>query len=568
MFSIKNTIGHHRVFTCDADQYKLRDMLETLYDTRDLYSLQDTSHDYVRYRNGELSSLNDIETDLHKRFYNFIKTEDTFKTTYIRLINDILEYFFPDEDGLVFQTFPSIRIQFTGSKAVPPHCDSDELGRHPVGEINFLIPITKMEKSNRLFIESEPNKKDFEGIDLEYGELLNFNGSKCVHYNQTNAEPYARISFDFRVIKFRDYVNYIKSSDIAYTNPRDPGKSRPPVKMTVGGYYQCIFKSQNVTYRQQVEKILQTRPSFDDSEADACYRYFKDGDPFLTEYKKTEELENMLKRRIGAKYCFMVPSGTSAIITALVALDIKPGDTVIVPNYTMVATMNAVRLIGATPHLIDVSNDTFTIEASSLESHIQATNAKVVIHVSLNNRSKNINDIVDICKRHSVPLIEDAAQSLGCTIHDQHYGTFGAIGCFSLSTPKIITTGQGGFLVTNDDDTASRILRIKNFGRRSGGVEEYDTFGVNFKLEWFPWFVDILVKNRDLVARFLDIHGIQTRITYPTLNSVLKHVGQTPNSDEISNNGLFLPTHMLLTDEDILFICNMLKIIDSQLDQV
>ena len=85
---------------------------------------------------------------------------------------------------------------------------------------------------------------------------------------------------------------------------------------------------------------------------------------------------------------------------------------------------------------------------------------------------------------------------------------------------------------------------------------------------WFPWFVDILVQNRDLVARVLDIHGIQTRITYPTLNSILKHDGHTPNSDEISNNGLFLPTHMLLTDEEIHFICNILQLIDSQFDQL
>lgn len=612
-FRIKDTIGQHSVYTYDVERYNLDGMLKSLFDVKDLSSLHTISESYLAHTRGDILELSDIESDLHKKFYTFMKSNETFKNAYLQIIRDIHAHFFPEEDGIIFQTFPSIRFQFPRNIAVPPHCDSDSLGKHPIGEQNFLIPITDMKETTRLFIESEPNKGDFSGIDLVYGEILKFNGNKCIHYNQQNLESHLRISFDFRVITIKDYFKYINSDSITFTNPRDPDKTRVPIKMTVGGYYQVMFKNQkDVLYRSISSKIVQTRPSFDGSEADACYNYFKDGDPFLTEFKKTEELETHLKSRIGAKHCFMVPSGTSAIITGLVALDIKPGDEVIVPNYTMVATMNAVRLIGAVPILVDVDSETFTMNLDAVRKSVNEK-TKAVIHVSLNNRSCGLKSIVDFCKGRRIYLLEDAAQSLGCTLDGKHYGSFGDVGCFSLSTPKIITTGQGGFIITDNDDIAAKILRIKNFGRRSGGIEEYDSFGVNFKFtdiqaviglaqlskidyrikhlrsifyeyyqelsvcrnvkilppqneEWFPWFVEVLTNHRSHVIKFLDRHNIQTRITYPTLSSISKYSGEFPNADYVSSKGIFLPTHMLLHLHDVRFICNIIRIIDYSID--
>jgi perosamine synthetase len=607
-FELLRTIGNrHKVYSYDTAIHDFKGLLTKLFNTDDLYTLQNSCEEYIQFQQGKTESLQDIETTLHKQFYRFIKENDTFKTMYVSLIRDILDKLYPNEPGLIFQTFPSIRFQYTGNRSVPPHCDSDELGKHPIGEENFLFPITTMEKSNRLFIETEPNKKDYTGIDLTYGELLHFDGNKCVHYNEQNIENYARISFDFRVMTFKKYINYINDSEISKTNPRDPNKSREPIDIRVGGYYQCIFKNRPVVYHKHSDSILQTRPSFDDLEATSCYNYFKNGDPFLTEYKKTEELENSLKSRIGTKYCFMTPSGTSAIITALIACGICPGDEVIVPNYTMVATANAVKCLGAIPVVADVDSQTYTLNLDTIKQCI-TPRTKAIIHVSLNNRSTQLNDIVAYCKEQCIFLIEDAAQSLGCKLNGMHYGTFGDIGCFSLSSPKIITTGQGGFIITDNDSLAEKILKIKNFGRKTPGSEIYDSFGLNFKFtdiqsviglaqlskldsrilkmrdthnqyfeklkdlqnikiippmndEWIPWFVDIICKNRESISLFLSKHKIQTRITYPTINSILN--GISNDMLDISSNGLFLPSHVLLKDTDISFICLLLGIIDA-----
>ena len=129
-----------------------------------------------------------IQADLHKRFYSAIKSDNTFKKSYCDLIKDIFNHLYPDESILIYQSFPSIRFQFIGNKAIPAHCDSDSTGKHPLGERNFLIPITDMKNTSRLFIESAPEKGDFQGIDLKYGNLFHFNGNRCIHYNETNHE--------------------------------------------------------------------------------------------------------------------------------------------------------------------------------------------------------------------------------------------------------------------------------------------------------------------------------------------------------------------------------------------
>jgi len=276
----------------------------------------------------------------------------------------------------------------------------------------------------------------------------------------------------------------------------------------------------------------------------------------------------------------------------------------------MVASANAVRVLGANPILIDVNPDTYTIDVETIRLY-RTSKTRAVIHVSLNNRSSNIEQISEYCKRESLTLIEDAAQSLGCKINGVHYGLFGDVGCFSLSSPKIITTGQGGFLVTNNDDIAKKLRTFKNFGRSEGGSEVYTDFGLNMKFtdiqavigiaqlsklesrvrrmremfnryyekiremktirilpphsdEWIPWFIDVETKHRDQLALFLKKHMIQTRVTYPSIHTlpVYNNTEKYPNSEHISDYGLFLPTHFLLKDTDIDFICLILHIFD------
>ena len=212
------------------------------------------------------------------------------------------------------------------------------------------------------------------------------------------------------------------------------------------------------------DNLMQHRPTFGKEEAEATYKYMLE-DNFITEHKKTEELQNMLCQYIGCKHCIMTTSGTSAIILALMSLDLNVGDEVIVPNYTMIATVNAVKFLKLIPIIIDVDKETFTLNIDNIKDAVNSK-TKAVIHVSLNNRYKNIDDIINYCNENNIYLIEDSAQSLGCKIKNKSLGTYGKIGCFSLSTPKIITTGQGGFCITDDDDMAKKLNMLKNFGRK------------------------------------------------------------------------------------------------------
>jgi perosamine synthetase len=604
MFNVKKEIGQHKILSIDIKRHKFIEYFKKIYNTDTLNTLHLQSTNYSAH------NLCDIETDLHKQFYKSIKQDNEFKELYCMLIKDIHKELFSSDNILIYQSFPSIRIQFINNITVPPHYDSDEIGQHPLGEKNFLLPITEMVRSKRLFIESEPGMKDFQGIDLEYGDLFYFNGNKCTHYNETNIEDTIRISLDFRVILLKDYMNYMNQGQITTTNPRDPDKIRVPVKMIIGGYYQLTYQSDTLEkmtkWYHQKESIIQTRPNFNIKEASACYEYLANTDNFYTEFKKTEELEKMICNFIKCKHCIMTVNGNVALILALMAMNIGQGDDVIVPNYTMIASINSIKMVGANPIIIDVDSDTLTITLEMIEKHITSS-TKAVMHVSLNNRSNNIDKIVAYCKNKSIKLIEDAAQSLGCFIDGMHYGTFGDIGCFSLSTPKIISTGQGGFLVCNNDELANKIRMIKNFGRKSGGVDIFETFGINFKYtdiqavigieqmkkvperiirlreifdlyydqigtlcnmirpqsdSWIPWFVDIFIENREELIEFLKKHNIQTRPTYPEINKTPMYYSNDtlPISNYISTNGLFLPTHTLLTNTEINYICDIITV--------
>ena len=577
MFEHKRTFGQHRVLEFDKTAFKFLEYMQKVYNVDDLSKL------HIGYE--EFCNVNDIETPLHKKFYKAIKENDEFKNIYCDMIRDIHSQLFPDEPCLIYQSFPSIRFQFPGSIAVPKHCDSDSIGSHPLGERNFIIPLTKMTKTASIYIESEPGREDFQSQDLEYGNLFYFNGNTCIHYNEPNQENYVRVSFDFRVVPPSDYYNYIMHNPINFTRPRDENTERKPVAITVGGYYQIVFKDQpswDWYYRKNT--IAQTRPTFGDDDKKAITDYISAGDPFYTEFKETEKLEKYIQDYMNVKHCSMVTSGTAALICALLACDIGKDDEVIVPAYTMVATLNAVKSVGASPVIVDVSRETCTVTPDTIKSAI-TPKTKAVIHVSLNNRDAGLPEISRICKENSVMLIEDAAQSVGCL----RYGTIGDVACFSLSTPKIISTGQGGFTVTNNDTIATKIRMVKNFGRTTGGVEVYETFGLNFKFtdlqaviglaqfkqlpsrierykkigmlyqkylpvqnSPFPWFVDIIVDDRDDLAKFLRLHGVETRACYPALADL-------PNANYISEHGLFLPTHMDLKDADIKYICDVIR---------
>ena len=354
--------------------------------------------------------------------------------------------------------------------------------------------------------------------------------------------------------------------------------------------------------------INQMEPYFDDKEKNALMEYISSGG-WGTEFKQTRFLEDMIADYTGAKYCWMMPNGTLSLSCALVALGVKTGDEVIVPDYTMAATANAVCLIGAKPVFVDINRNNLCMDLSDMKSKV-TPKTKAVMLVSINGRyPDNIESFLDFCNEKNIGLIEDAAQSLGSFHKGKHIGTYGIIGSFSFSAPKVITTGQGGALITNDFEVSERIKKIRDFGREMGGADHYITMGWNLKFSDFqavigieqmkklpyrvqrkkemgmlyekllnnidaieliktnyedtaPWFYDVLCSNREELMAYLKQCGIGSRPFYPPLHSepVYNLDMSFPVTEEISRKGLWLPSSITLRDDDIQYICNCIRL--------
>jgi perosamine synthetase len=352
-------------------------------------------------------------------------------------------------------------------------------------------------------------------------------------------------------------------------------------------------------------RIPQMIPYFDHLERDAITDYMN-SNPFLTEFKKTSDLEQLICNFTNSKNAIVVSNGTMSLVAMMAAIGIGPGDKVYVPNYTMIATINAVKMIGAEPILVDVEPETLCIDLESIQKPIPPE-AKAIIFVSANGRETNKGpaDVLKFANDNDLILLEDAAQSLGSLYSDgQHHGTKGLLGSFSFSVPKIITMGQGGCIVTNDDKIAAKVRTYKDFGRLQGGTDFHPNFGINLKvtdlqsvigivqmsklenrvvrkkaiwkryqeklsgnpsihffnqdLTWTaPWFVDILVKDRERLIRHLESKSIGTRTMYPPINQQpsVDLGGSFPVSEKVGKEGLWLPSFVQISDDEIDEVC-------------
>ncbi|MEM4326452.1 MAG: DegT/DnrJ/EryC1/StrS family aminotransferase [Candidatus Pacearchaeota archaeon] len=223
--------------------------------------------------------------------------------------------------------------------------------------------------------------------------------------------------------------------------------------------------------------ITQIEPWIDESELLEIKRAVDN--TFFTENKLTSEFEEMVKNYTGSKYDLAVCNATAGLFCILKALDIGPGDEVIVPNITFIATSNAVIMAGATPVICDVKRDTFCIDPEDIEKRI-TERTKAVIPVHLYGQSTDMNSIIKIAQKYNLKIIEDAAQALGVTYMGKSVGTFGEAGVISFYGNKIITTGEGGIILTNDKLIYKKCYRLKNHGRDTKGTFIHEFIGFNF----------------------------------------------------------------------------------------
>lgn len=350
--------------------------------------------------------------------------------------------------------------------------------------------------------------------------------------------------------------------------------------------------------------IMQMQPWFGEEEKKSIISYL-DENGFMTEFKRTEIFEKMIAEYTGSKHCIVVNNGTISLTLAALALDIGHGDEVIIPNYTMIASPNSVKMIGAVPVFVDVEPETLCLDIELVKKAI-TSKTKAIMLVSANGRypKSTVQAFVQLCKDKKIALLEDSAQSLGAfDVSGGHVGTFGDIGSFSFSAPKIISTGQGGCLITNNDSLAFKLRRLKDFGRSGGGNDIHDSVGFNFKftelqaclgieqmkkltsrvarkkeiarryeknlagvkgIQLFkhnfettpPWFIDSLCESRQALQDYLKSKNIGTRIMYPPINQQKAYgvTGSFPVSELVGQKGLWLPSATQLTDQEIDYI--------------
>lgn len=312
------------------------------------------------------------------------------------------------------------------------------------------------------------------------------------------------------------------------------------------------------------------------------------------------ELEERIAAYCGAKYCISVANGTDALQIAQMALGIGPGDEVITPGFTYIATAETVALLGAKPVYVDIDPCTYNLDPNRLEAAITA-NTKAIIPVSLYGQCADVDAINAIAAKHGIPVIEDAAQSFGANYKGKKSCNLTTIACTSFFPSKPLGCyGDGGAIFTNDDELAKVMRQIARHGQdrryhhiRVGVNSRLDTLQAAILLPKLDIFAEeielrnqvaqsytrllnqagiettpyveahnisawaqysIRVKNRDQVQQQLKEAGIPTAVHYPIpLNkqpAVANATVQLPVGDEVAEEVMSLPMHPYLTQTE------------------
>lgn len=246
------------------------------------------------------------------------------------------------------------------------------------------------------------------------------------------------------------------------------------------------------------------------------------------------ELEGVLREYVGVRHCLTVSSGTEALLIALMALGIRPGDEVITTPFTFIATAEVIVLLGATPVFVDVERDTGLIDAELIERHI-TPRTKAIMPVSLYGQVPDMDRINEIAARHGdIPVIEDAAQSFGATYHGRRSCGVSTIGCTSFFPSKPLGCyGDGGAIFTDDDAVAEACRAIRVHGQKKRYVHEMvgvggrmDTLQCAIVLAKWPRFAWEVERRRDIGRRYsrllaaADVPSIRPMQVRPSRTSV------------------------------------------------
>lgn len=329
--------------------------------------------------------------------------------------------------------------------------------------------------------------------------------------------------------------------------------------------------------------------------------------------KYIDLFESNFGKYLGLDHSIAVSNGTVALHLALLALNVGEGDEVIVPTLTYIASVNAIRYCRATPVFVDSNIQDWQMNPDEIEQSI-TDKTKAILIVHLYGQACNMKSIMRIAKKHNLKVVEDAAEALGSSYDNQKVGTFGDLATFSFYGNKTITTGEGGMVVTNRKDLATKVRHLKGQGLAENRQYWHDVVGYNYRMtnicaaigvaqleqineiiakkieiaNWYMkflpetvgyqrqnpgtfhsyWIFSILVNlasDRENLREYLNERGVETRPVFYPVHSMPMYLGNIspqenfPIAVEIASRGINLPSYPDLNESDILNICNEIR---------
>ena len=365
-------------------------------------------------------------------------------------------------------------------------------------------------------------------------------------------------------------------------------------------------------------QIPLSRPDITEREIEAVCAVIRT--PNLSLGPKLAEFEAAFAEYVGRKRAVAVNSGTSGLFLCILALEIGPGDEVITTPFTFIASATSIMMAGATPVFVDIDTATLNIDPAKIESAI-TNKTKAVLPVEVFGSPAGFDKISQIAQKHNLTILEDSCEALGSALHERKVGTFGTMSVFAFYPNKQITTGEGGMILTDDDDLADICVSLRNQGRGKGSAWlSHERLGYNFRLsdincalgiaqlsrldeikakrkqvaKWYQemladddrlivpteppgcnvsWFVFVVrladnfsLKQRNKILDTMNAKGIQVGDYFSPVHlqpfMVEKYgykQGDFPVTESVSERTIALPFYNNLTKDEVAIVCKTLK---------
>ncbi len=271
-------------------------------------------------------------------------------------------------------------------------------------------------------------------------------------------------------------------------------------------------------------KVPLSRPDINEKDIQAVVDVLRT--PFLSLGPKVREFEQAFETYIGRRHAISVNSGTSGLFLCMQAMGLGPGDEVITTPFTFIATANTILMTGARPVFADIDPATLNLDPQKVEQKI-TKRTKAIMPVEVFGNPAGMDKICQMAQKHNLPIVEDCCEALGSKLNGQKAGTFGRVGVFAFYPNKQMTTGEGGMILTDDDELARICVSLRNQGRGTGGGWlAHDRLGYNYRLCDINCALGIsqlgrieeFIQKRDHVARmYLDRLADEKRIVLPSI---------------------------------------------------